>query len=119
MPRARNIVASRAKRKKILKAARGYWGAKSKLLKTAKEAVQRSLRYAYRDRRVKKREFRGLWIARINAGVRMYGLTYSRFMDLLQKHNVEINRKLLADMAVRDPQGFARLVENVKKPVGE
>ncbi len=119
MPRARNIVASRAKRKKILKAARGYWGGKSKLLKTAKEAVQRSLRYAYRDRRVKKREFRGLWIARINAGARMYGLTYSRFLDLLQKHHIEINRKLLADMVVRDPQGFAKLVENVKKPVGE
>jgi large subunit ribosomal protein L20 len=114
MPRSTNNVASRARRKKILKAARGYWGGKSKLIKTAKEAVQRSMRYAYRDRRVKKREFRSLWIVRINAAVRSYGMNYSSFIRQLAKANVTINRKLLSDMAVNDPQAFAKLVEQVK-----
>jgi large subunit ribosomal protein L20 len=114
MPRSTNNVASRARRKKILKAARGYWGGKSKLIKTAKEAVQRSMRYAYRDRRVKKREFRSLWIIRINAAVRSYGLNYSSFIRQLSKAKVKINRKMLSDMAVNDPQAFAKLVEQVK-----
>jgi len=114
MPRSTNNVASRARRKKILKAARGYWGGKSKLIKTAKEAVQRSMRYAYRDRRARKREFRSLWIARINAAVRLHGMNYSGFIRQLAKANVQIDRRLLADMALQEPQAFAKLVEQVK-----
>jgi large subunit ribosomal protein L20 len=114
MPRSTNNVASRARRKKILKAARGYWGGKSKLIKTAKEAVQRSMRYAYRDRRARKREFRSLWITRINAAVRMHGMNYSGFIRQLAKANIRIDRKLLADMALQEPQAFAKLVEQVK-----
>ena len=114
MPRSTNNVASRARRKKILKAARGYWGGKSKLIKTAKEAVQRSMRYAYRDRRARKREFRSLWITRINAAVRLHGMNYSGFIRQLAKANVQIDRKLLADMALQEPQTFAKLVEQVK-----
>ncbi|MDM7926251.1 MAG: 50S ribosomal protein L20 [bacterium] len=114
MPRSTNNVASRARRKKILKAARGYFGGKSKLIKTAKEAVQRSMRYAYRDRRTRKREYRTLWIARINAAVRPFGLNYSGFIRSLEKSNIEIDRKLLADLAVTDPKAFARIVEQVK-----
>ncbi len=114
MPRSTNNVASRARRKKILKAARGYWGGKSKLIKTAKEAVQRSMRYAYRDRRARKREFRSLWITRINAAVRLHGMNYSGFIRQLAKANVQIDRKLLADMALQEPQAFAKLVEQVK-----
>lgn len=114
MPRAKNAVASRQRRKKILKRAKGYWGSKSKLLKTAKEAVQKSLLYAYRDRRVKKREFRQLWIVRINAAVRPYGLNYSRFIHLLNEQNITLSRKVLADMAVSDPVAFKKLVESVQ-----
>ena len=114
MPRAKNAVASRKRRKKILKQAKGYWGGKSRLLKTAKEAVQKSLLYAYRDRRVKKREFRQLWIVRINAAVRPYGLNYSRFIHLLDKNNITLSRKVLADMAVTDPVAFQKLVESVQ-----
>jgi large subunit ribosomal protein L20 len=114
MPRSTNNVASRARRKKILKAARGYWGGKSKLIKTAKEAVQRSMRYAYRDRRVRKREFRSLWITRINAAVRLHGMNYSGFIRQLEKANVQIDRKMLAEMAVNEPQAFAKLAEQVK-----
>jgi large subunit ribosomal protein L20 len=114
MPRSTNNVASRARRKKILKAARGYWGGKSKLIKTAKEAVQRSLRYAYRDRRTRKREFRSLWITRINAAVRMHGMNYSGFIRQLDKANIRMDRKILADMALQEPQAFAKLVEQVK-----
>jgi large subunit ribosomal protein L20 len=114
MPRAKNAVASRQRRKKILNRAKGYWGGKSRLLKTAKEAVQRSLLYAYRDRRVKKREFRRLWIVRINAAVRPYGLNYSRFIHLLNENNITLDRKVLADMAVTDPVSFQKLVESVQ-----
>lgn len=114
MPRAKNAVASRKRRKKILKAAKGYRGGKSKLLKTAKEAVERSMRYAYRDRRVKKREFRKLWITRINAAVRAYGLSYSRFLDLLDKKSIKLNRKVLADLAVSDPAAFEQIVKACK-----
>jgi large subunit ribosomal protein L20 len=114
MPRSKNNVASRARRKKILKAARGYWGAKSKLIKTAKESVQHAMKFAYRDRRVRKREFRSLWIVRINAAVRAYGLSYSGFIRGLEKASIQIDRKLLADMAVNDPGAFLKIVEQVK-----
>lgn len=115
MPRAKTAVASRKRRKKILKAAKGYFGSKSRLLKTAKEAVEKSRLYAYRDRRVKKREFRQLWIVRINAAVRPYGLSYSKFINLLNEKQIDLNRKMLADLAVSDPAAFAKLVESVQK----
>lgn len=115
MPRSKNSVASRHRRKGILKAAKGYWGGKSKLYKTAKESVDRSLQYAYRDRRTKKREFRKLWISRINAAVRLHGLTYSTFIDLMNKKNVQINRKVLADLVISDPATFSKLIENIQK----
>lgn len=114
MPRATNHVASRGRRKRILKAARGYRGARSKLFRTAKESVNRGLSYAYRDRRRKKRDFRALWIARINAAARMYGLSYSRLMYGLKKADVDIDRKILADLAVSDPTAFSALVEKAK-----
>ena len=114
MPRAKNTVASRRRRKKILNSARGYWGGKSRLLKTAKENVEKAMLYSYRDRRVRKREFRSLWIVRINAAVRPYGLNYATFIHLLQKQQIAINRKVLADMAVQDPAAFSKLVDQVK-----
>lgn len=115
MPKARNKVASRNRRKKILKQAKGYWGSKSRLIKTAKESVERGLQYAYRDRRVHKRNFRKLWIVRINAAVRPYGLSYSTFIHLLKKQNVQLNRKILADLAVSDPLSFSKLIEQIQK----
>ena len=115
MPRSKNSVASRHRRKKIMKAAKGYWGGKSKLYKTAKESVDRALSYSYRDRRTKKREFRKLWISRINAAVRLHGLNYASFINLLNKNNVQINRKVLANLAVSDPAAFSKLVESVQK----
>ncbi len=115
MPRAKNAVASRKRRKKILKAAKGYRGAKSKLFKTAKESVQRSLQYAYRDRRVRKREFRKLWITRINAAAHMHGLNYSTFIQLLNKNDIRLDRKVLAYIAVNDPGTFKQLVDAVQK----
>ena len=98
-----------------MKAAKGYFGAKSKQYRAAKEQVMRSMRYAYIGRKLRKRDFRRLWIARINAAARMNGMSYSRFMDALKKANIDLNRKVLADMAVNDPAGFAKLVESVKK----
>ena len=115
MPRSKNSVASRRRRKKILKDAKGYWGGKSKLYKTAKESVDRALLYAYRDRRTKKREFRKLWISRINAAVRLHGLSYSTFIDLLNKNKIQINRKVLANLAVSDPIAFSKIIESVQK----
>jgi len=115
MPRAKSSVASRKRRKKILKAAKGYWGGKSKLLKTAKESVEKARQYAYRDRRVKKREFRKLWITRINAAVHMHGMSYAQFMHMLKIRNIELNRKVLSDLAVSDPNAFGQLVQSVKK----
>jgi len=115
MPKVHKSVASRKRRKKILKQAKGYWGGKSRLLKTAKESVDQAMLYAYRDRRVRKREFRKLWITRMNAAVRPYGLNYSTFIHLLEKNNIRLNRKVLADLAVADPNTFAVIVENVKK----
>ena len=114
MPRAKNNVASRKRRKKVLKAAKGYWGGRSKLFRTAKETVHKAMQYAYRDRRVKKREFRQLWITRINAAVRMHGMSYSQFMNKLNVEKIQLNRKVLADMAVSDPDTFAKLVKSVK-----
>ena len=115
MPRTKNSVASRRRRKKIMKAAKGYWGGKSRLYKTAKESVERAMLYSYRDRRVRKREFRKLWIIRINAAVRPFGINYSNFIHLLNENNIQLNRKVLADLAVSDPAIFSRIVEKVNK----
>jgi large subunit ribosomal protein L20 len=109
MARVKRSVAGRKKRRKMLKAASGYWGTKSTSYKRAKEQVQRSLRYAYRDRRVRKRDFRRLWIARINAAARLNGLTYGQFMHGLDLAGVELNRKILAELAVDEPDAFAAL----------
>ncbi len=115
MPRVKSQVARLKRKKKIMRAAKGARGGRSKLYKTAKENVERGLRYAYRDRRRKKRDFRRLWIVRINAGARLHELSYSRFMAGLKRAGVEVNRKLLADLAVRDPVAFGALVEVAKK----
>ena len=115
MPRVTNSPASRRRRKKILKQAKGYRGGRSKLLRTANNAVDRALQYAYRDRRQKKRNFRALWIARINAAARQHGLTYSRFMAGLKRDGIDINRKVLANLAVTDANAFAALAERVKQ----
>jgi large subunit ribosomal protein L20 len=115
MPRARSAVASHARRKKILKRARGYYGGRSRLYRTAKESVQRGLAYAYAHRRRRKRDFRRLWITRINAAARLYGLSYSLFMSGLKRAGVILDRKILADMAVRDKEGFAKLAELASK----
>lgn len=114
MPRVKSSVVSRAKHKKVLKLAKGYRGAKSRLFRVANQQVMKSLVYAYRDRKARKRDFRKLWIARINAASRMNGLTYSRLMNGLKRAGVNINRKILADMAVNDAQAFGRLVEMAK-----
>lgn len=111
MPRAKYAVPSKRRRKKILKQAKGYRGAKSKLLRSAAESVDKALQYAYRDRRARKREFRQLWIARINAAVRMNGMSYSTFINGLKKNNVEVNRKVLADLAISDPDAIKNLVQ--------
>ncbi len=115
MPRATNNPASKRRRKRILKRAKGFRGGRSKLLRTASSAVDRALKYAYRDRRQKKRTFRALWIARINAAVRLHGLTYSRFMDGLKKIGVDLDRKVLANLAVTDADAFAVLTTQVKQ----
>ena len=114
MARIKVAVTAHKKRRKIMKAAKGYFGAKSKQYRAAKEQVARSMRYAYIGRKLRKREFRRLWIARINAATRMNGMSYSRFMNGLKKANIDLNRKVLADMAVNDAAGFAKLVELVK-----
>ena len=115
MARIKRAVTSHKKRRRIFKLAKGYFGAKSKQYKTAKAAVMKSMNYAYIGRKQKKRNFRQLWIARINAAARLNGLSYSRMMDGLKKSEVEINRKLLADLAVNDPAAFAQLAETAKK----
>ncbi|MEL7021300.1 MAG: 50S ribosomal protein L20 [Bacteroidota bacterium] len=114
MPRSVNSVASRRRRKKIMKAARGYFGARSKVYTVAKNAVERGLQYAYRDRKNKKRAFRRLWIARINAGARLNGTTYSRLMHTLKTNDIDLNRKVLADLAMNHPDTFKALVGSVK-----
>ncbi|MEJ5348557.1 MAG: 50S ribosomal protein L20 [Desulfosoma sp.] len=115
MPRVKKAVKSRQRRKKILHMAKGYRGGRSKLLRTAKETVQRALVYAYRDRRARKRDFRSLWIMRINAAARQHGMSYSRFMDGLKKADVNLDRKVLASLAVHDPNAFAKLVALAKE----
>ena len=114
MPRSVNAVASRRRRKKILKAARGYFGARSKVYTVAKNAVEKAMQYAYRDRKNKKRVFRSLWIARINAGARQNGTTYSTLVHALSKADVQLNRKVLADLAMNHPASFKAIVDSVK-----
>jgi large subunit ribosomal protein L20 len=114
MPRSTNSVASRKRRKKILKSARGYFGARSKVYTVAKNAVEKALSYAYRDRRNKKRAFRRLWIARINAGARINGTSYSKLMHGLKEQNIDLNRKVLADLAMNHPDAFKAVVASVK-----
>ena len=115
MPRATNNVASRKRRKKVLKLTKGYWGAKSKLYRTAHEAMMRALSYAYRDRRAKKRDFRGLWITRIGIAAKNEGISYSKFIRGLKVAKVEINRKILAELAVRDHEAFVSIVKVAKE----
>ncbi|NLP10054.1 50S ribosomal protein L20 [bacterium] len=114
MPRSHSPVVTRHRRNKYLKAAKGYWGGKSRLWRSAKEQVDKGLQYAYRDRRVRRREFRSLWIVRINAAARMFDSSYSTLIDGLKKHNIEINRKVLADLAVHDLPAFEALVKTAK-----
>lgn len=114
MPRSVNHVASRARRKKLLKFAKGFYGKKKNVYTLAKYQVERSWQYAYVGRKLKKRNFRRLWILRINAGARQYGLSYSRFMDKLNKANIKLNRKVLADLAMNHPEAFKAVVERVK-----
>jgi len=114
MPRTTVSVASRRRRKKVLKQARGYFGARSRLFRTAREAVNRAQAYAYRDRRRRKRDFRRLWISRINAAARLNGVSYSQLIHGLDKAEVVVNRKMLADLAVRDPGAFTAVVEQAR-----
>ena len=114
MQRSVNSVAKRARRKKILKQAKGYFGRRKNVWTVAKNAVEKGLQYAYRDRKTKKRNFRALWIMRINAASRNHGLTYSEFISKLKSNNIDINRKVLADLAMNNPEGFKQLVEKVK-----
>ncbi len=114
MPRVKRGFKARRRRKKVLKLARGYWGARHRCFKQAKETVEKGLCYAFRDRRQKKRLYRRLWIARINAACRMNGLSYSKFMGGLKKAGIDLNRKVLADLAVTDPKAFAAITEKAK-----
>lgn len=114
MPRSTNSVASRKRRKKILKLAKGFFGRRKNVWTVAKNAVEKAMLYAYRDRRQKKRNFRSLWIQRINAGARQNGMSYSQFMGVLKKNNIELNRKVLADLAMNHPEAFKAIVDKVK-----
>ena len=114
MARVKGAMMTRKRRNKILKMAKGYWGAKSKHFKMANEQVMKSLTYAYVGRRLKKRDFRSLWITRINAAARLNGMSYSTFINGLKKHNITVNRKILADLAVNDAAAFTKLVEIAK-----
>ncbi len=111
MPRSQNKVASHRRRKRILARAKGYWGARSKVLTVAKHHIDKGEQHAYRGRRLKKREYRTLWIARINAGARLHGTTYSKLMDAMRRKEIGINRKVLADLAARHPEAFAEVVK--------
>ncbi len=115
MARIKRAVNAHKKRRKVFKLAKGYWGSKSKQYRTASEQVRRSLRYAYTGRKLRKRDFRRLWIARINAAARMSGMSYSVFINGLKKKNIDINRKMLADLAVNDAEAFAQLVAIAKQ----
>jgi large subunit ribosomal protein L20 len=114
MPRSVNKTASRARRKRILKRTRGYFGSRKNVWTVAKNTYEKGLQYAYRDRKAKKRTFRALWIQRINAGARLHGLSYSQLMGLLKKNAIEINRKVLADLAMNHPDAFKAVVDKVK-----
>jgi large subunit ribosomal protein L20 len=114
MPRTANTVASRRRRKKILKETRGYFGRRKNVWTVAKNAYEKGLQYAYRDRRKKKGEFRSLWIQRINAAVREYGMSYSEFIGKINRKGIEINKKVLADLAMNDPKAFEAIVKKVK-----
>ena len=114
MPRANSTVPRHRRHRKIVKQARGYYGARKSNFRSAKDAVQKAWQYAYRDRRTNKRNFRRLWIIRINAAVRLHGLSYSKFISAMKDKNIELNRKTLAHMAVHDPDGFAEVVNSVK-----
>ena len=114
MPRSVNAVASRARRKKVMKLAKGFFGRRKNVWTVAKNAVQKAMQYAYRGRKEKKRSFRGLWITRINAGTREHGMSYSQFMGALKKNNIELNRKVLADLAMNHPEAFKAVVDQVK-----
>jgi large subunit ribosomal protein L20 len=114
MPRVKSNVARLKRKKQVMKAARGAYGARSKLWKAAKENVERGWRYAYRDRKQKKRDFRRLWVVRINAAAHLNGMSYSVFIDGLKKAGIEIDRKILADIAVRDPQAFAAIADQAR-----
>ncbi len=115
MPRVRRGTKRHNKRRKVLKQAKGYYGTRSKAYRIAKQAVDRALAFSYRDRRQRKRQFRRLWIARINAAARIHGLSYSRFMDGLNKAGSQLDRKVLADLAVREPEAFAQLAETARE----
>ena len=114
MPRSVNSVASRARRKKVLKQTKGYWGARKNVLTIAKNVLEKGLTYAYRDRKQKKRNFRAIWIQRINAGARLEGMSYSQFMGKVKAHNIELNRKVLADLAMNHPEAFKAVLNKVK-----
>ena len=114
MPRSVNSVTKRARRKKVLKQAKGYFGRRKNVWTIAKNAVDKAMLYAYRDRRNKKRTFRALWIMRINAGARAHGLSYSQFIGKLKTNNIELNRKVLADLAMNNPEAFKAIVDKVK-----
>tara|TARA_B000000565_G_C23684409_1_gene339425 strand:+ start:511 stop:855 length:345 start_codon:yes stop_codon:yes gene_type:complete len=114
MPRSVNTVAAKARRKKIIKAAKGYFGRRKNVHTVAKNAVEKGLQYAYRDRKNKKRTFRALWIQRINAGARLHGMSYSKFMGKILKSDIQLNRKVLADLAMNHPESFKKIVEKIK-----
>ena len=118
MPRVKRGNVARKRRKKILKLAKGFRGSHSTLFRTANQQVMKALRYAYRDRKKRKRDFRRLWIARINAACRQHGMSYSKFMGSLKKSNIEINRKMLAQMAILDPDGFSKVAEMASQAKG-
>jgi large subunit ribosomal protein L20 len=118
MPRVKRGVTAHRRHKRVLREAKGYWGARSRLIRTARDAVEKGWKYAYRDRKQRKREFRALWIARINAAARENGLSYSRLVHGLQRAGVEVDRKNLADLAVADPKAFAELAELARKSAG-
>jgi len=114
MPRSVNSVAKRARRKKILKQAKGFFGRRKNVYTVAKNAVEKAMLYAYRDRKQNKRNFRGLWIQRINAGAREHGMSYSQFMGKVKASNIDLNRKVLADLAMNEPDAFKAIVEKIK-----
>ncbi|MGB5321062.1 50S ribosomal protein L20 [Lutimonas sp.] len=114
MPRSVNSVAKRARRKKILKQAKGYFGRRKNVYTVAKNAIEKAMLYAYRDRKQNKRNFRGLWIQRINAGAREHGLSYSQFMGKIKANNIDLNRKVLADLAMNEPETFKAIVDKIK-----